>query len=116
MEISHLLEMNEGGLVTFGRSESEGEQIRFWLSTPQGEVWGNPAWGNPYIDFKHESLDENLEVEIEFEFLSSLSRDLPHIDVSLIAVSAIGVQDFELKVITNKEEITETIRGNNETA
>ena len=102
MEISHLLEIENGELVTFDDQTAEGEQVRFWLNTPQGSVWGKPWWGHPHDKFKHEPLDENLQVLISMKTISAIRRDLPHIAIRDIQVTKLDVEKALIALVTKK--------------
>ncbi|WP_070962876.1 hypothetical protein [Vibrio sonorensis] len=102
MEFSHLLETEDGELVVFDDAQSEGEQVRFWLNTPQGQVWGKPWWGNPFAKFRHEPLDENLQADITMDVLADLKRDLPHISIRDILVEQIDTDAALITLVTKK--------------
>ncbi len=107
MEISHLLEIEDGELVVFDEQTSEGEQVRFWLNTPQGQVWGKPWWGHPYDEYRHEPLDENLQVLLSMKTLSAMRRDLPHISIQNIQVQKLDADTALIALFTKKRVLIE---------
>lgn len=114
MEISHLLEINEGELVTFSELTENGEKVRMWLNTPQGEYWGKPWWGNELVKFKHEPIDINIEVLLESSIISGLKRDLPSIKIIDIHVQALSVdRAFLGLVLFGGELIKQNLTGFN---
>lgn len=82
-EIDYLMEMNESGVIVHDDDKSQINQLKEWLDTPQGSIWGNPTWGNTCADFTHEPTHSSLTaVNIEFALLDGIERDLPHIQIS----------------------------------
>ncbi|EKO3439475.1 hypothetical protein NTE19_003367 [Vibrio fluvialis] len=113
-EISHLLEIDQGGLVTFDSHAAYGEQVRLWLNTPKGEYWGRPGWGNPFVDFKYVDPTEDSCIEMELIILSALKRDLPNVPVADVVVtlsSKIDKQTFTVSIVLSNETVTKEIAG-----
>lgn len=118
-ELSHLLQINSNGLATFEGVAAYGEQVRFWMNTPQGQIWGRPSWGNPFVDFKFMDVTEDSCIEMELKILSAIKRDLPDVpimDVSVTLPHETDKQTFLIQIILDGEIITTTVTGGSSSA
>ncbi|UTM60491.1 hypothetical protein L4174_023790 (plasmid) [Photobacterium sp. CCB-ST2H9] len=82
VEISFLMESDAAGVIVHEGGEARLEQLREWFSTPVGTVYGNPSWGHPLNQYRHEP--ELSAPAIENSILLKLPLDLPEIPVTSI--------------------------------
>lgn len=84
-EVDYLLNLNESGVVVYDNYSAAINNVKEWLDTPEGSVWGRPYWGNNLDQFKHEDTNSKITaVQIEFSILQGLARDLPFLQISSI--------------------------------
>ncbi|GAL07955.1 hypothetical protein JCM19237_335 [Photobacterium aphoticum] len=70
------------------------ENIREWLSTPEGTIYGRPDWGHPLDQFRHEPQSPSTALAIENTLLLKLASDLPDVTLSRILVSPMGKDGY----------------------
>ena len=99
MEINHLLEIQDNQIITYDLDEIA-EKVRWWLDTPQGEVWGDPSRGNKLIMFKHDPISVSTEIAIEAHILDKLPEDIPAIQIRGIRVEGLNAHEAILYVDT----------------
>lgn len=88
-EIDALLTLDLSGVKTYGTEEDVyAARLYEWLNTFQGDIYGDPAWGNILPQFKHEPTQYTyVQVAIEARLLTKVKEDLPDVPVSGITVS-----------------------------
>lgn len=86
-EIDHLMTLETNGLKEYGGElQSKASQLREWLDTPVGSVYGRPSWGCILHQFKHQPMDSIREqVNVECRLLQKLSQDLPNLRITGIS-------------------------------
>lgn len=102
-EINVNLDIVNGALNVSEGSQAVLESIRWWLSAPMGSVWGNPAFGNKLIMFKHDPIGSQLEIAIEAHIFNKMTKDLPLIKIEAIRVEALNKGEFLLTIEANGE-------------
>lgn len=102
-EIDYLMRLDQGGVIEFGGNDGAIAQIREWLDTPQGQVWGKPQWGNLLSQFKHEPMDEITEVAMENTIMLTIKSDLPRIDIGGIRVKCLDIDAYKITIMANGE-------------
>lgn len=87
-EIDPLLTLELSGVKTYDtQGEAWAARLDEWFNTIQGEVYGDPAWGNILPQFKHEPTNLTyIQVEIELRLLAKLAIDLPDVPISGLSV------------------------------
>lgn len=84
-ELSYLLELGDTGVTSYDGDDAIIEQVKEWLDTPQGSVYGRPSYGHDLIRFQHEPPNSTyVAIGIEFSVVEGISRDLPNVKVSSI--------------------------------
>lgn len=98
-EIDHLMTLGVSGVKTYESAvEAKAEQLREWLNTPKGKVWGNRSWGTIMQEFKHEPTNlSHVQIAIESRLLMKLQEDLPDLSVQAISFTEV---DFDLGKLT----------------
>ncbi len=96
-EISHLMTATLDGVNTYSGEAATLARVAEWFDTPQGQVWGAPAWGHLLNQFKHYPMDDTTATAIS----NSIFLKLPH-DLNDVVLSGVGVEPSEqdLWVIT----------------
>ncbi len=100
MEIDHLMRVDTGLLVTHDEDEAK-EKVNWWLDTPEGERWGDPAWGHRLVQFKHDAPGVSMEVAIEAHVFNKMQTDIPAIKISGIRAESINESEVGLIIETN---------------
>lgn len=97
-EIDYLLRIDPVGVITFTGRESIVAQIREWIDTPKGEVWGRPAWGNLLSQFKHLPINDYTAASIESFILLTINEDIPNIAIDAIRVIPMTNDSYKIIV------------------
>ncbi|PLR30231.1 hypothetical protein CYR55_22370 [Chimaeribacter californicus] len=100
-EIDHLMTLESNGLKEYGGElQSKAAQLREWLDTPVGSVYGLPGWGCILNQFKHEPTNQaHVQVTIECQLLQKLAEDLPNLKITGIGYIE---RDFDWAQLTIK--------------
>ncbi|QED79219.1 hypothetical protein FTV91_26625 (plasmid) [Escherichia coli] len=108
-EIDPLLTLELSGVKTYeSREEAWGARLYEWLNTYQGEVYGDPSWGNVLPQFKHEPTNlSHVQIAVEAMLLQKLTVDLPDIPISGLSVAEGDAFD-KLKISIRIRDITIT--------
>jgi hypothetical protein len=114
VEINHVLDVFEGQLVTYDADESLAK-VNWWLDTPEGQLWGDPAWGNKLIQFNHDPISVSLDVVIEAHIYSKMSVDLPSVSIKGIRVVTKEMNQAQLILETPYGLIETTFDRSNNT-
>lgn len=77
-EIDYLLRLDAEGVITFGGDYAIVAQVREWLDTPRGQIWGKPDWGNLLSQFKHLPINNDTASSMEAFILLTLGDDIPN--------------------------------------
>lgn len=87
-EIDPLLTLELSGVKTHNnQQEAWAARLYEWFNTFQGEIYGDPAWGNILPRFKHEPTNlSHIQIVIEAQLLAKLTVDLPDVPISGISV------------------------------
>jgi phage baseplate assembly protein W len=84
-EIDYLMGFSESGVITHSDANAQVNNVLEWLNTPRGSIYGRPDWGNELAQFKHEPSESTATaMSIEFNIISTLTRDLPNIILTSI--------------------------------
>lgn len=102
-EVRASLDIVNGALAVSEGQSAVLESIYWWLQTPIGSVWGNPAFGNKLAMFKHDPIGNQLEVAIEAHIFDKMSKDLPLVKIEAIRVIALKTNEYLLKIMANGE-------------
>ncbi|MCG7545431.1 hypothetical protein MHM93_14715 [Pseudoalteromonas sp. MM17-2] len=108
-DIDYLLRLDSSGVVVHQDASVYINNIYEWLDTPEGSVFGNPAWGNALDRYKHENLTTDLEVSIENHVLRKMLVDLPQIPVSGVKAEILSFDQFALSIKTPFGVVERTI-------
>ncbi|QUM78801.1 hypothetical protein HWV00_21245 (plasmid) [Moritella sp. 24] len=100
MEIDHLLKLDAGSLVTHDLEQAK-EKVNWWLVTPQGERWGDPAWGHRLVMFKHDAPGVSMEVGIEAHIFNKMQQDMPLLQIQGIRAATLNESEVSLIIETN---------------
>lgn len=104
--VDWLLADNEQGPIIHENSDEALNQLSEWLNTPEGEVYGNPAWGNPLKKFKHEDLEnEDIMILLENAVIRKAMLDMPHLRISNIRTSLVDIDNYYLQILTPWGEV-----------
>jgi hypothetical protein len=87
-EIDYLMQLNESGVIVHEGDAATINNVTEWMDTPRGHVYGNPGWGNSFIQFRHEPPSEAVEIGIENMIVTDLQRDVAGVVVKGIRCSA----------------------------
>lgn len=85
-EIDYLLRLNAEGVLTFAGNHAVVAQVREWLDTPRGQVWGKPYWGNLLSQFKHMPINDDTASSMEAFILLTIGEDLPNARIDGIRI------------------------------
>ena len=87
-EIDPFLALELSGVKTYStQEEAWAARLYEWLNTTQGEVYGDPAWGNILPQFKHEPTNySHVQIAIEARLLTKLAQDLPDVPINGLEV------------------------------
>jgi hypothetical protein len=87
-EIDPLLALELSGVKTYGsQDEAWAARLYEWFNTFQGDIYGDPAWGNILPQFKHEPTNlSHVQIAIEARLLAKLVVDLPDVPISGLSV------------------------------
>lgn len=86
-ELDYLLTLGQSGVEQFAGGEAEVNQVKEWLATPNGAVYGMPSFGHDLKEFLHQPNSSSVdEVEAEIIIVNGLNRDLPHLSIHSISV------------------------------
>ncbi|HBU7546936.1 TPA: hypothetical protein MC769_003245 [Klebsiella aerogenes] len=112
-EIDPLLTLELSGVKTYNnQQEAWAARLYEWFNTFQGDIYGDPAWGNILPQFKHEPTNQShIQVAIEARLLAKLAEDLPDMPISGVAVRE-GSEIDKLRVSIQIQDIviTEEVR------
>lgn len=108
-EIDFLLNVNSLGVVVFEDGEAAMNDIREWILTPVGDIYGMPWWGNSLYMFRHYPANELLEIQIESHIATKLPVDIPFVTIKGIRVLAQGVDDIVVTINTSHGLIQEKL-------
>ncbi len=75
----------------FSEARAMSERIAEWLATPEGTVAHNPSWGHNLSRYKHNPINETLEILIEI----ALSRKLP-VDIEDLVLRGVHVEALDI--------------------
>ena len=85
-EIDYLLRLNPEGVLTFDGGLAIVSQVREWLDTPKGQVWGRPHWGNLLSQFKHMPINNDTASSMEAFILLTIGDDIPNARIDGIRI------------------------------
>ncbi|NBF24624.1 hypothetical protein [Enterobacter hormaechei] len=112
-EIDPLLTLKLSGVQTYNtQQEAWAARLYEWFNTFQGDIYGDPAWGNIMPRFKHEPTNlSHVQIVIEAQLLAKLAEDLPDVPISGLAVRE-GSEIDTLRVSIQIQDIviTEEVR------
>lgn len=108
-ELDYLLSIDETGVIVHENADAEINQIREWLHTPRGSIWGIPSWGNVLSQYKHEPANDDTAASIENSILLSIGNDLPGITLTRIGVEALDIDLFKVILVTKSDIIEEVL-------
>ena len=80
-EIDYLMKLDESGIILHEGDSAALNNVTEWLTTPRGQVYGNPSWGNELRAFQHEPPGEATEIGIENMIVRDLPRDVANIQM-----------------------------------
>src|SRR5699024_12074142 len=89
-EIDPLLTLELSGVKTYeSQEEAWGARLYEWLNTYQGEVYGDPSWGNVLPQFKHEPTNlSHVQIAVEAMLLQKLTdRKSTRLNSSHVSIS-----------------------------
>lgn len=103
MDIDYLMSLDESGVIVYDDAEAIANNIKEWMDTPKGHVYGNPAWGNNFSAFKHEPHNETTAISIESMILVGLPRDIPSVQIHSIwcEPDATEIDKYTVEIVTN---------------
>lgn len=104
-EIDFLLTLEPSGVVVQEGDDADVENIREWLATPMGEVYGRPTWGHPLNQYRHLPHSTATARAIENSLLIKLAEDLPELPISRILVEPVGKDGYYIGIATPKAVI-----------
>jgi hypothetical protein len=86
-EIDHLMTLTTNGIKTYETAtEAYAEELREWMNTPVGSVYGKPWWGTIIGQFKHEPTNQShIQVAIQNRMYQKISEDLPNLQIQGIS-------------------------------
>lgn len=91
-ELDHLMDVAPTvGLVRYTDGDAMNDRIAEWFETPEGTVADLPAWGHNLVIFKHEPLDDNLEVAVSMAITRKLPVDIENLIITGIALEALEI-------------------------
>lgn len=99
-EIDFLLTLDPSGVRVLEGDDSNLEQLREWLSTPEGTVYGRPGWGHPLNQYRHEPPNANTARAIENSLLLKLVNDMPELAISRILCEPAGKDMYYIGIVT----------------
>lgn len=99
-EIDFLLELGPSGVVVVDGDDASLEQLREWLNTPEGSVFGRPGWGHPLEQYRHEPPSTSTARAIENSILIKLVVDLPDQVISRILCEPAGKDTYYIGLAT----------------
>lgn len=109
VEIDYLMSLDESGVILYDdEADAMANNIKEWMDTPQGHVYGNPEWGNNFNAYKHEPHNETTAVGIESMILVSLPRDVPNVKIYAIwcEPDALELDKYNIEIISNAGAVT----------
>jgi len=80
--ISPFLILTATGLKKQGSASSKEDELAFWFSIAQGELWGSPVWGHPFRARLFSSGSANELVAAEMQVIRKLRADIPSIQIN----------------------------------
>ncbi|MGL5905113.1 MAG: hypothetical protein ACRCZA_00110 [Shewanella sp.] len=110
-EIDFLLEVDAFGIVVHDDT-ANANNVREWLSTPQGKVYGRPSWGHELERYKHEpASSEVVAVNIEFSIIKGMGRDLPNVTINAINCEphATEIDLYSVTIVLKSGEIIQEV-------
>jgi hypothetical protein len=108
-EVDFLLDVNSLGVISHKDGDALMNNIREWVLTPVGDVYGMPSWGNQFHLFRHYPANEILEMQIEAHIVTKLPVDMPSIPINGIRVIAKGVDSVTVVIGTSLGVVEEKI-------
>lgn len=96
-EIDYLMALDESGVVVLEDDDAAINNVREWMDTPVGSIYGLPAWGNRFAAFKHQPPTEAVEIAIENMVVTELPRDVRGIIVRGVRCSS-STEDGQVDV------------------
>ncbi|HEY3591753.1 MAG TPA: hypothetical protein VGL07_17070 [Buttiauxella sp.] len=99
-EIDFLMSVDADGITTYPESQSKFAIFQEWLATPEGSIYGKPAWGNRLNRFKHNPTNTDTEVAIENYLIPALQRDIPQLNITGIRCETTDIQTYILNIQT----------------
>ncbi|CAH0543058.1 hypothetical protein [Vibrio marisflavi] len=110
-EINYKLKATADGVETHDDVVSVIARVAEWLDTPEGEVWGSPAWGNNLAQFRHEPQSDTVAAAMENVIANKLPKDLSDVSISGIAITpnTIGGWVIELAISGIPQKLTQEI-------
>lgn len=112
-EIDPLLALELSGVKTYSsQEEAWAARLYEWFNTLQGEVYGDPSWGNILPQFKHEPTNlSHIQVAIEARLLAKLAVDLPDVPVRGLSVKEGEAMDMlKIAIQIQSTVITQEVR------
>lgn len=104
MEIDYLMSLDESGVILLeDEAEAIANNIKEWMDTPRGQIYGNPNWGHDFGKFKHEPHNETTAVGIEGMILTGLPRDVANVSIYAIwcEPDPVALDKYNVEVVTN---------------
>ncbi|HIF9347113.1 TPA: hypothetical protein ACX6RX_003224 [Photobacterium damselae] len=109
LELSFTLNVDADGLVTKEGADAQLEKIREWLYTPVTTLWGYPAWGNPYQQYKHEPMSISTARAIENSTLLKINQDIENAEIKKILCIPVEKDMYYIGIATSYGGINEVV-------
>lgn len=112
-EIDYLIQMNESGVIVHEGEAAAINNVTEWMDTPQGQVYGNPPWGNRFAAFRHSPPSEAVEIGIENMIVTDLPRDVVGVVVKGVRCSASQseIDIYHVQIDTNVGFVSHTMKA-----
>lgn len=109
-EIDFLMAIDAEGVKSYSGVAACAEQLREWLATPVGSVWGKPDWGNKLSQFKHMPISDDTAAMIEAYLIMAMAKDLPNLQTDGIRVIPITVDLYKINIDVKNNRISQEVR------
>jgi hypothetical protein len=97
-EVFYKLTANIDGVQTYSGGEAKLARVAEWLSTPEGQIWGAPHWGNRLAQYRHSPMNGDTSAAIENHIAIDMTQDIADVAITSIRVEPVSVDRWNIKL------------------
>lgn len=98
-QISPFLTLTATGLERLKVNDDSEALLTYWFSIAEGELWGNPAWGNPFSSRLFDVMGSSGLVVTEMVAVRKLRQDIPLLKIRGIKAVYLSSDEVSLTII-----------------